>query len=141
MTEESEDAYVTSLRDAVARAVAGLAADVDEDRTEHIWTTTVTPRTPGAATISLAYAGDDEVTLSFGRTHEYLWGPPAVLGGKVAELLDAVVAGRFEEAGWGDDAFVRGTLRDGTRFSLGRAHLPLPWRLRRVRTYEPYRPA
>ena len=52
-------------------------------------------------------------------------------------LFAAVFAGRFIEAGRHGDAFAKLSTTQG-EISVGAIHLPIPWRLRRTRTYTPY---
>jgi hypothetical protein len=101
----------------------------------------VSPIKPGAATLRVsAHAADDEeVVVEFGRTHVYLWAPDVEsIVSEVEHIAEAVFAGRFVEAGWAEDAFVRLTAADGTVQGMGRAHWPWPWRWRRTTTYAAY---
>ena len=135
--------YEATLRSALLAALAKHptgAALVTEGRNEPnhtVWGMEVEPADPAAASVYVTFVGGDEVTIGFGKTHGYLWdNDPAALAEYVGRILDAVFAGDFEEAGWGD-AFARVRLRDGTLLRIGNAHLPLPWRFRRRRQYAP----
>ena len=105
-----------------------------------LWTIDLTPKRTGAAAVSIAHLGHaDEVTLAFGRTHTYLWDDDAqALGEEILGILYGVLAGRFVEAGRLDDSFAKVDDMDGDTVRLGAVHLPIPWRFRRCRTYEPY---
>ena len=136
-------AYEVALRTAVLAALAQHPADaasVTEGRNERdsaVWGMEVEPTNPAAASVYVSFAGGDEVTVGFGRTHAYIWDDdPAALAAYIGNILTAVFAGDFEEAGLGD-AFARVHVRDGTTARLGNMHLPLPWRLRRQRRYAP----
>lgn len=133
-----------ALRRAVAAVLAvfpsGSATTEAGSHPEHpyMWHLEITPAAPGAAAAYVAYGGGDEVTLGFGETHVYLWdADPDQLADDVRTILEAVFAGRFVEAGRVGDAFAKVSTRHGDRV-LGAAHLPVPWRLRRTRTYAPY---
>ena len=135
--------YEAALRTAVLAALAQHPADaaaVTEGRNEQdstVWGMEVEPVNPAAASVYVTFAGGDEVTVGFGQTHAYIWDDdPAALAAHVGNILTAVFAGDFEEAGFGD-AFARMHLRDGTTLRLGKMHLPLPWRWRRKRRYAP----
>ena len=135
--------YEAALRSAVLAALAKHPADsasVTDGRNERdstVWGMEVEPADPSAAAVYVTFAGGDEVTLGFGQTHTYLWDKdPAALAAYVGGILDAVFAGDFEEAGFGD-GFARVQLRDGTIARVGKMHLPLPWRFRRRRRYAP----
>jgi hypothetical protein len=140
--EVAESAYEDALRTAVHEAVAPYsgAAAVDEGWSEGgaIWGMDITPSNSGAAAVFVTYHGGDTAGVGFGKTEVELWDDdPLALAEYVRRFLEAAFAGRFVEAGIGD-AFARVTFADGTRASVGRVHLPWPWRLRRTRTYEPY---
>ena len=137
------EAYQDAVRAAVHAALRPYGPDaavVEEEQVAARWTIDVAPRRPDAARAGVAYWGGDEVTLEFGETHVYLWDDdPDALGREIGHLLAAVFAGDFEEAGRPGDSFARLRLPDGRTCSVGAMSLPLPWRLRRVRTYLPYR--
>ena len=98
----------------------------------------VRPRRPGAAPVSIGLMSD-ELWVRAGRTHFEIWiskrrpDPCAVL----EELLEAVFAGRMEEAGR-TDTFARIPLRNGRAMTMGSARLPIPWSWRRPLRYASY---
>ncbi len=78
--------------------------------------------------------------LGFGGTHVYMWDDePDELAKQVELLFSAVFSGHFVEAGPRKDAFAIVDTAAGP-MSVGRMHLPWPWRLRRTRRYAAYSP-
>lgn len=144
MFNDDFEAYRVALRTAVHEALDGHpedAATVNEgvDADAGIWGIEITPAASGAATGHIAYGGGDEVAVRFGETHVYMWNDdPRSLADEVRDLLAAVFAGQFVEAGKRGDSFARVATPDGTTTHVGAMHLPLPWRMRRRRTYKPY---
>lgn len=144
--KEKEARYQAALRQAVEQALApyGSGAAVIEETVQDapdMWCLDVRPTAEGAAPVSITYlSGGDEIILSFGHTHMYMWDDDHVeLAREVRDLLDAAFAGNFVEAGTHQDAFSRISTRSGMK-GVGKMHLPWPWRLRRIRTYAPYGP-
>jgi hypothetical protein len=137
---EYEHALVGAARRALSQyAPEAAALTHGRDSATGIWSFDITPTDQRCAAVSCAYVGDDEVTLTFGCTHVYVWDDdPAELSRIVQRYLDAVLAGRFVEAGSRDDAFARLTDETGAHWTAGRVALPLPWRWRRTRTYAAY---
>lgn len=131
------------MREAVAAALAQYPSDaaaVTEGRNDadaSVWGIEVLPARAGAAAAYITFAGGDEVVVGFGKTHAYLWDDdPSRLADEVRLLLTAVFRGDFEEVGDGD-GFARVYLPNGEVMRLGAMHLPLPWRIRRRRQYQP----
>lgn len=125
-------------------ALAGHPAEsarVEEGRNDphaDIWSLTVHPKRAGAATASVTFVGGDEVVLGFGETHAYMWDDnPESLAEEVRQVLTAIFAGRFQEAGMRNDGRVKVLLDDGRVWRGGSMGLPVPWKLRRVRRYLP----
>ena len=135
------DAIRTAVRDAL-RPYGDGAATVTEGYLEQarVDLFEISPRDPAAAAASVAYLGDDEVTLGFGETHTYLWDEdPVRLGAEIGLVLAAVFAGDFVEYGFRGDSTARLSLPGGRRRTVGNIPLPVPWRLLgMVRRYRPY---
>jgi hypothetical protein len=141
------DAVASSYRDALRAAVlaaleghpagSAVVAEVRTDGYPDIWGIDITPTREGAARASVTLAGD-EVILAFGETHAYLWDDnPNELADEVRQVLAAVFAGHFEEAGKRGDSRARVTLEDGGTWRGGSIGLPAPWNVRSVRRYLP----
>lgn len=144
MSGEQVEAYRTALRHAIGAALTAHSqesANVEEGvRATHPnqWYLEITPYAPGAAAAYIALGGGDEVTLGFGETHTYIWDDdPKALGGEVQEIFEAVFAGSFVEAGPKGDSTSKLVTSHG-EVLVGAIRLPVPWRLRRTRTYAPY---
>lgn len=144
MSGAETEAHRAALRRAVRWALSAHSeesATVEEGvnaNDPHMWGLHVTPRAPGAAAVYIAYGGGDEVTLGFGETHVYIWDDdPEALADEVQEILEAVFAGRFIEAGPKGDSMAKLATSSG-QVRVGFIRLPVPWRLRRTRTYAPY---
>ncbi len=144
--EEKETRYQAALRQAVEEALAtyGPQAAVIEETvpdTPGLWCLEVQPTAEGAAPASIAYLGGaDEIVVGFGRTHMYMWNDDHhQLAREVRDLLEAVFAAKFVEAGAEQDAYSIVSTRSGMK-GVGKMHLPWPWRLRRTQTYSPYGP-
>lgn len=109
-------------------------------RYPEVWGIEVAPTNRGAAPVYVTYGGGDEVIFGFGETHVYLFDDdPDAVASEVRELFTAVVSGAFVEAGRQGDSFARVQTPRG-EVHVGAVALPLPWRWRRVRTYQPYGP-
>jgi len=110
------------------------------DPANGVWGVDVTPTQPGATPAYVVHQdGSDEVTVGFGQTHVYLWDKdPEVLADEIEQILMGVFAGRIVEAGRAGNSFARVTRRDGSTTVVGAMHLPIPWRFRRGRSYQPY---
>lgn len=104
------------------------------------WFIEVTPNRVGAASVSVGCDWGDELLFTFGHTRFELWnskrGPTPIE--VLRQYLPAIFGGDFEEAGTGDDRFVRIHLADGRTVSGGAMHLPFPWALRRRKRYAAY---
>jgi hypothetical protein len=104
-----------------------------------LWQVHVVPKRRGAAAVWISFLGD-ELVLGFGWTRVELWrsrrGPTPVA--QLRQFLAAIFAGRFVEAGRGDDRFARVELAPDERISVGAAHLPIPWTMRRRHYYDAY---
>jgi hypothetical protein len=127
----------------VAEALAryGDVADVEHawGAPAGMWFTEVTPRREGAAALSLAFDGEDLLSITVGNTW-FEWFPFEERSlVRLREFVNAVVAGHVEEAGTSGNAFARIATVSGT-MSVGAAHLPMPWRWRPRRHYWPYSP-
>lgn len=82
----------------------------------------------------------DELIVHFGGTRLEIWSntrqaPPV---DQLKRFLAAIFAGDFVEAGSRKNGFARIRLDDGSVATVGEMHLPVPWRLRRTRRYDPY---
>jgi hypothetical protein len=101
-----------------------------------MWFTEVRPRNSRAASFDIAVEDDRTLNITVGRTSFEIFGDVQASLPYLRDVVDAVFAGAVEESGW-QDAFARIRTRDGL-VGVGAMHLPVPWRLRRVRRYEPY---
>lgn len=130
--------------DGVLAAVEGAlaphgadAATVTVDRDVNgLWEVDVEPARPGAARLNVVGGeadGDDEIVMTFGETHVYIWGTPAEVADWVGRYAEAVFAGRFEEAGWGSDKRARIELASGDVRTVGSVGLPVGWHRTRRR--------
>lgn len=108
-----------------------------------MWFVEVQPREPRAAFLSVAFDGEDLLNFTVGN----IWFEVFPID-TAEELTDcarkvarAVVQGHLEESGFTGDAYGRIFVEDGPAMSVGRVHLPWPWRLRPFRRrYRPYAP-
>ncbi len=85
-----------------------------------IWFVEVEPAASGAVRVSIGVEGD-ELVISLPRTHWEIWSfksGPTVLE-TLASDLEAIFAGKIEEAGVGSDRFQ--TSQHGVRVACGRA--------------------
>jgi hypothetical protein len=104
-----------------------------------MWFVEVEPRAASAAPISIGIGGG-EYYVALPNSHWEIWrskrgaDPLAVLD----DQLEAVMAGRVEDVGWGNDRPVHLTLSDGTSYRLGSIGFPIPWRWCRRSPYAPY---
>jgi hypothetical protein len=135
-----------SLADAVLLTVVGCleshgadAAEIEKVWSDNaqMWFVEVRPHRTGAASVSVIVDGD-ELLLSFGKSRTEIWRGDIPPVERLRMFLDAIFAGDFEEAGLGNDRFVRGRLPSGRTFRCGSMHLPIPWVLRRKTRYLPY---
>lgn len=130
-----------AIRDAVAEALAyyGDVADVSHPWSPGagMWFTEVSPHRDGAAAISLGFDGEDLLTVTVGKTWIEMFPFSQATLHRLRDFLDAVLAGQIEEVTHLDSAFAWVLTASGT-MTGGSAHLPLPWRWRRPRRYQPY---
>jgi len=101
-----------------------------------MWFTQVRPRNSRAASLDIAVDDDRTLNLTVGRTWFEVFGEVQASLPYLRDLVDAVFAGAVEESGW-HDGFARIKTRDAL-VRVGALHLPVPWRLRKVRRYESY---
>ena len=144
--EQKEARYRAALRQAVEETLTpyGPQAAVIEETvpdTPGLWCLEVRPTAEGAAPASIAYLGGaDEIVVGFGRTHVYLSDDDHhLLAREVRDLLEAVFAAKFVEAGACQDGYSKVSTRSGMK-GVGKMHLAWPWRFWRTRTYSPYGP-
>jgi len=136
----------TELDRALLRLIEEALAEIGDDiaSVEHtwgeaagLWFVEVTPRRPGAAHFTAAVDGD-AVTITAGKTWFEVFPIKAVDDmAYIRQIASAVFHGDMEEAGLGE-CFARIRLADGRVASVGRVHMPLPWKLRRRRRYLGY---
>ena len=95
----------------------------------------MSPRLTSAAEFSIAYDGEDLLTVTVGN----IWFE--IFPVKSVEELDyarqiavAVFAGNVEESGLRDKAFGRILLEEGP-VGVGSVHIPWPWRARPLKRY------
>ncbi len=132
------------VREAVS-AYGEDAASITREREYHdaagMYFTEVEPARTGAASVSLGCDGcwgGDTILVTFGHTSFEVF--PFRDDSDLAylrQLVDAVLAGRVEEAGWKHDSFAR-LHTGGGMVVVGAFHLPIPWGLSRVRRYLAY---
>ncbi|HEX8080515.1 MAG TPA: hypothetical protein VF557_09935 [Jatrophihabitans sp.] len=101
-----------------------------------MWFTQVRPRNSRAANLDIAVE-ENTINITVGRTWFEVFGDVQKSLPYLRDVVDAVFAGAVEESGWKENAFARIRTKDGL-VQAGAVHLPLPWRLRRVRRYESY---
>lgn len=101
-----------------------------------MWFTQVRPRNSRAASLDIAVE-EGALNITVGRTWFEVFGDAQKSLPYLRELVDAVFAGAVEESGREDSAFARIQTRNAL-VRAGAVHLPLPWRLRKVRRYESY---
>ena len=101
-----------------------------------MWFTQVRPRNSRAASLDIAVEDDRTLSITVGKTWFEVFGDVQASLPELRDIVDAVFAGAVEESGW-QDGFARIRTKDGL-VHVGAMHLPVPWRLRRVRRYEPY---
>ncbi len=104
-----------------------------------MWFVEVEPAAQGAAAVSIGVEGD-ELVVSLPHTCWEIW--RSKRGRSVLEVLasdlEAIFAGRIEEAGFGSHRFAHLLWPDGKIRSVGSAHLPVPWRWRHRSRYCSY---
>lgn len=131
-----------ALLDVISRALEHHGKEVA--RLEHVWHggagmwfVEVVPQNDLAAPLSVAFDGHDLVTITVGRTWFEVFPVKQVADlDYIGELAAAVFEGNLEETERG--GFGRLSLLDGRVIRIGVLHLPIPWKLRRVRRYAPY---
>jgi len=103
-----------------------------------MWFTEVTPRDPAAASLSIAFDGNDLLSVTVGTTWFEIFPvtSPRDLD-QVREIVEAVFAGRVEESGRTGRRFARITLESGP-ITVGHIHMPRPWKGRASRRYQSY---
>ena len=135
-TPSPDDIAVRDLvREALPYAGAAEVALAWGDRAG-MWFTQVRPRNSRAASLDIAVE-EGTINITVGRTWFEVFGDVQKSLPYLRELVDAVFAGAVEEAGRKESAFARIQTKDAL-VQVGAVHLPLPWRLRKVRRYEPY---
>ena len=108
-----------------------------------MWFVEVQPREPRAALLSVAFDGNDLLNFTLGNIWFEVFpiDTPEELTECARKVARAVFHGHLEESGFVGDAYGRVFLEDGSAMSVGRIHLPWPWRLRPFkRRYRPYAP-
>lgn len=119
---------------------ATVTCEVEFSAPAGMYFTEVEPTRPGAASLSIAHdgsGGGDTLHLTFGHTSFELFPFQETDLGYLRDLVQAVLAGRVEESGSVRDGHGRIYTNHGV-VRVGAMHLPLPWRLRKTRRYEPY---
>ena len=101
-----------------------------------MWFTVVRPRNSRAASLDIAVEDDRTLNITVGRTWFEIFGDIQALLPHLRDVVDAVFAGAVEESGW-QNGFARIRTKNGL-VGVGAMHLPLAWRLRKVRRYESY---
>jgi len=103
-----------------------------------MWFVEVTPVNQAAASLSVAFDGDDPLSVAVGRTWFEVF--PVRSGedlGHLRSIVDAVLAGEVEEAGAAGRSFAK--IGSGkAAIHVGHVRLPLPWVTRRRHRYAPY---
>jgi hypothetical protein len=102
-----------------------------------MWFTEVSPRTPGAARLSVAAEDESTLNVTIGNVWFEIYGPVPENLPKLRGMVEAVFAGRFEEAGSTARAHGRLYTASGTA-RVGHMSLPWPWRWRQRRRYSAY---
>lgn len=123
----------TALLDAVSTAlnehpagVATLTHTWNDDA--GMWFVKVSPRLASAADFSIAYDGEDLLTVTVGNIWFEIFPIKSVEElGYAREIAVAVFAGKVEESGPLDKASGRIHLKEGP-VGVGSVHLPWPWR-------------
>ena len=130
------DAVITALNEH-SDGVATLTHTWAEDA--GMWFVKVRPRLASAAEFSIAYDGEDLLTVTVGNIWFEIFPIKSVEELDYArEIAVAVFAGRVEESGPLDKASGRIHLKEGP-VGVGSVHIPWPWRARPVkRRYDAY---
>lgn len=96
------------------------------------------PRNDDAAAVEVSYWGTDEIYVGVGMTDSWIWdGPAGSVEEVLYQVLAAVMAGRFEEAGSLNASGRVQTSESEIRLG-GTPVIPRPWRWRHRHTYAPY---
>lgn len=101
-----------------------------------MWFTEVRPAGQ-AASIDLAFDGLDDLFVTVGTTSFEIFPFGTDDLDYLDGILDGILAGRVEEAGFRANSFARIHARGGV-ISVGSLHLPIPWRFWPVRRYQAY---
>lgn len=100
------------------------------------WFVSVKPANKDAASIEIGLDRWEVLWVSVANSfmETDLWNCPFE---KLSEIATSVFAGRVQQIIGRSDGYVR--IGDGDeRIAFGNAHLPIPWKLRRVRRFAPY---
>ncbi len=137
------EAVLRAIREQLDQLPAGVAALTmhrDGPTPDVLWEVEVVPAVDGASRLTVVGADDnDEVTVSFGETHIYLWGTPADVAGTITDFADAIFNGRIEEVGPRGNSRARLRRSTGEVVSVGSIGWPERWSRRR-RRYQSYVP-
>ena len=102
-----------------------------------MWIVDVAPARSDAAPMSVAFGGDDLLSAVVGRTWLQMFPLSEDLMAELREIVESVLAGHLEEAGWGSRSFANiGVGEHMVR--VGHVHLPVPWAWRLVRRFVAY---
>ena len=121
----------------LAPGTADLSVSWSEDAP--MWFTELTPHRDSAASLSIAFDGDDLLSITVGSTCFEIF-PMSTVAEDLAyvrEIIEAVIRGRVEESGMRGKEFARLTLDSGP-ISVGAVHAPWPWKARMSRTFTAY---
>jgi hypothetical protein len=103
-----------------------------------MWFTKVTPHDPAAASVSVAFDEPDLLSINVGHTWFEIF--PVTAPDQLdylRDIIDAVLAGRVEEAGLPGKEYARIDTKSGP-VGVGAAHPPWPWKGRMTHRYKPY---
>lgn len=102
-----------------------------------MWFTEVEPHDEQAASLSVAFDGEDLLNVTVGNAHFEVFPFDESSLDYLSAIVEAVAHGKVEETGSNDDAAMHIHTSLGI-VRAGRLGLPWPWRWRRVRHYERY---
>lgn len=136
---ETDRRIVEIVREALAPYGAGAALVEVLPWDRETWGIEVQPTRQGCAPVLVGFDGVDLSVLVSQTWWDWIVDEATL--DALRDVVDAVFAGQFEEAGGGESAFGRVLTRSGL-LRAGHAHWPVPWRWRRkVRRFLPYRGA
>jgi hypothetical protein len=102
-----------------------------------MWIVDVAPARSDAAPMSVAFDGDDLLSVVVGRTWLEMFPLSEDLMAELREIVESVLAGHVEEAGGGSRSFAHiGVGEHMVR--VGHVHLPVPWAWRHVGRFAAY---